>query len=344
MDHGEDRNYLKPHGKLWHCFLCRTVTILALDLSILKGSNAHFIRAGNQHIQCLIKKLAHYDALVLQYEPGLYASNLSLAEQRVLRLILKHNNVLLTLHSPLQLDTKISLKTCIKELLQRQFKAAILAWTKVYQQHRTHQFWKKIAKLRHVKIHTHCDQDKNILQQLYGIQQVFDFPHALFSQEEIAAYRAQYNRSAFLKRHNLDPVCKYVAIFGFYGPYKGHVTALKMLRYLPDNYHLLIIGHEHPYNMQPGITVNKYLNDILSLVESPTPNNTLVNRVRFLGHLHNHLVPEFYSVIDYVVLPYFDPLGGQSGSGPAAHALEFNCRTLFSNASVFRKRSTNPVF
>lgn len=316
------------------------VSIVALDLLLLKSSNPYFVRAGDQHIESLAKSLANYDAVVLQYEPGLYANNLRLAQQRVMKLIRKHKNVLITLHSHPQLDNKVSVRECLKELSRGRFKSAINKWMSLGRQRYTHQFWKKISKLRHVKIHTHCQQDKSILEQLYGIQYIFDFPHALFSQQEVASYKEKYNRDAFLQKYNLDPACKYIAIFGFYGAYKGHKTALNMLKYLPENYHLLIVGGEHPYGMQPGNKTNEYLEEILALVESSekdgSKSKSIVNRVQFLGHVSNHEVPEFYSVIDYVVLPYFNPHGGQSGSGPAAHALEFNCRILFSNAFVFR--------
>jgi len=316
------------------------VSIEALDMLLLKSSNPYFVRAGNQHIECLVKSLSSYDAVVLQYEPGLYANNLCLAQQRVMRLISKHKNVLLTLHGHPQLDSNVSVRECLKELSRGRFKAAITKWMSLRRQRDTHRFWKKVSKLRHVKIHTHTLQDKSLLKQLYGIEHIFDFPHALFTQQEVAAYKAQYNRNTFLQKYNLDPACKYIAIFGFYGAYKGHTTALNMLKHLPENYHLLIIGGEHPHGMQPGNKINVYLKQILSLLESSAKHSSqsksLANRVQFLGHVSNNEVPEFYSVIDYVVLPYFNPHGGQSGSGPAAHALEFNCRILFSNAFVFR--------
>lgn len=324
--------YAERLKKNLETFRQHQVCIIALDLLLLKSSNPYFVRAGNKHIDTLAKSLSDYDAVVLQYEPGLYANNLRLAQHRVMRLLKKHPNILITLHSHLQLDNKVSLRESIKELLRGWVKSAITKLVSLNRQHHTHQFWKKISRLKHVKIHTHCQQDVSILRQLYGIQHIFDFPHALFTQQEVAAYKAKYDRNAFLRKYNLDPACKYVAIFGFYGEYKGHVTALKMLKYLPYNYHLLIVGGEHPQGMKPGNEINQYLEKILMMVQG----ESLVSRVKFLGHVGNNDVPEFYSVIDYVVLPYFNPHGGQSGSGPAAHALEFNCRILFSNAFVFR--------
>ena len=332
--------YAERLKKNFESYKQHQVDMVALDLLLLKSSNPYFVRAGNQHIDAIAESFSDYDAIILQYEPGLYANTLNLSQKRALKLITSHKNVLLTLHSHPQLNNRVSWRKIVKELVSRNVKAALGAWMSLRQERSTHRFWQKIADLRYVKIHTHCQQDKRILKQLYRVPHIFDFPHALFTQEEVATYKAQYDRDAFLQRYNLNPQHKYVAIFGFYGAYKGHITALKMLKYLPEDYHLLIIGGEHPQGMQPGTRMNEYLEQILSVVEAPLKKSStatpLAQRVRFLGHISNQDVPEFYSVIDYVVLPYFNPHGGQSGSGPAAHALEFNCRILFSNALVFR--------
>ena len=61
----------------------------------------------------------------------------------------------------------------------------------------------------------------------------------------------------------------------------------------------------------------------------------VVERVHFIGQITDEEMPKLYTTIDYVVLPYLQTTYGQSASGPATFALEFNCKAIFSHIPVF---------
>ena len=67
------------------------------------------------------------------------------------------------------------------------------------------------------------------------------------------------------------------------------------------------------------------------------PEQSLRERVKFVGQVSDAAMPQFYCGLDYVAHPYMRTRSGQSGSGPATMAVELGSRALFSNAPVFRE-------
>jgi glycosyltransferase involved in cell wall biosynthesis len=98
---------------------------------------------------------------------------------------------------------------------------------------------------------------------LYGIERVEDFPIVYFSREEVSAIRSRYSRHEVLTRYGLDAGKKYVALAGFFGRYKGFLTAIKALEFLPDDYQLALVGGEHPQAITADAEIGPYLRQIL---------------------------------------------------------------------------------
>ena len=72
------------------------------------------------------------------------------------------------------------------------------------------------------------------------------------------------NRDAALHKFGLDPDHRYLGVFGFLSSYKGHLTAIKALEFLPDDWRLVIVGGEHPHALEADRDIGTYLGQILA--------------------------------------------------------------------------------
>lgn len=118
-----------------------------------------------------------------------------------------------------------------------------------------------------------------------------------------------------------------LSMFGFISPYKGYKTALRALKFLPDNYHLLIMGGSHPHSKE------KALDGILSFLNR---NKALAKRVRLTGYLEIEQLKEYHNAIDYCLAPY-EPKTQLSASGAVTWALSSGKPVIASNISAFEE-------
>lgn len=355
------------------------VDVLRLQVGLLRGRGKLVERKGNAHIEEIRKQLSAYDGVMLQFEPGLYGSEARTSYRRVMRLIRSHPNVVLTVHGfDRVLGKDITSFSMLRNFLRGRFGAAVREIVDTLNTSRAVLFWHRVRKLKSVKVLTFCKADRIILERYYDLRRVEDFPIAYFDQVEVSDVASSEPRDRTLERYNLDPGRTYVSIFGFFGHYKGHLTAIKALEYLPEDYHLLIVGGEHPHGIEAESHIGNYVQQLLTFslytredmeigghAEGSEPNlninlsasldsrkddifglspykhfltdKSLLDRIHFLGQVEDDEMPALYVASDYVVHPYIKTKSGQSGSGPATFAIEFGCKSLFSNAPVFRE-------
>ncbi len=350
------------------------VEILRLDVGLLRNRNRRVVKKANRHIAEIARRMKDFDGVCLQFEPGLYAARPKWAYRRVLRLCRAHHNVVLTVHGferPPDFDL-ISLAASLFSFSPRRIAKTMRFLKQHFSYRHAVRFWHRLERLKDVRILTFCKADAKLLKIFFGLTRVYDFPITYYTQEEVEAIRRSCNRSELLRRYGLNPAKKYVGIFGFLSNYKGHLTAIKMLEYLPEDYHLIIVGGEHPHGLEPDLPIGKYLQQILYFAEkggertvplaaaimeakrpvlapgvervfgdSPyaifLPSGRLTSRVHFLGQLPDEEIARLHTAVDYVVLPYMLTATGQSGSGPGTLAVEFGTRAVFSNVPVFRE-------
>ncbi len=118
-------------------------------------------------------------------------------------------------------------------------------------------------------------------------------------------------QKAALKKHYGFPENSVVlAMFGFISTYKGYLTAIKALEYLPEEYHLLIIGMPHP---QANDTA---FNDIVRVIEASkgsvnsrvlrklSNSKALYKRVKLAGYVQYEELQNYYKVVDISLAPY----------------------------------------
>jgi len=160
---------------------------------------------------------------------------------------------------------------------------------------------------------------------------------------------------------------KYIVAYGFLSEYKGIATAIRAMRYLPDDYALLIYGAVHSGNIRNFQKINPYLGTLMAEVGgdratqervaklgrsisrgnggelSPSfekavtqlheMSKPLTDRVFFVEAPDDFDLARVVSAADACVLPHMEI--GQSASGVASQAIDLGKRTLLSRTHTF---------
>jgi glycosyltransferase involved in cell wall biosynthesis len=243
-----------------------SVEVLRLPISLLRHVTPRaVVRKGNEEIKAIARRAAEFDAVLIQFEPGLYGASGWIRYARALTIIIAAKKVILTVHGFDRVGSRVGFVGMMREIASGSFsfqRFAIRGYLS-YMQTRSKPFWKGIARLQHVSVLTFCKADRIMLERFYNLRRIDDFPITYFSQNQVRGYRASHSRDEVLRRYGLDPSRKYVAIAGFFGRYKGFLTAMKALEYLPPEYHLVIVGGEHPHGMETERDVGGYLGQML---------------------------------------------------------------------------------
>jgi glycosyltransferase involved in cell wall biosynthesis len=148
-------------------------------------------------------------------------------------------------------------------------------------------------------------------------------------------------------------------VFGFISEYKGLDTAIKALRLLPENHHLLVFGGVHPQTIRRQQPINPYLETLLAegrigksvadiLAAMPknefqvaggaanllaAPPHDLTRRIHFMGALPDSEFARALAICDVVAMPYREV--GQTSSGALAMAIDLGCRVIASRTRNF---------
>lgn len=313
------------------------IEVLSLDQNLLKRKSRNGVRAGNYHIKELANRLPSFEYVNIQFEPGTLGPDLYIAYRRFCILLKKSPNMTITFHTVVR-DQQENWGERIKPLLKGRIKKgltqiapdfSIRIWEKIYKVVKKYERKKRVA----VIVHTKRDADFFKVEKKFSY--VFDHPLAFLSEDDIQDYKSHATRSSFSSIKDLDPRASLIGVFGFIAPYKGILTAIRALSYLPPDYHLLIFGGVHPNELKHHQSIFTYLQEVQSEVETEflseyqgysgtnlirVKKNIKGNRIHFMGALDD---PEFVkgmALCDYVVFPYEEV--GQSASGPISMALE----------------------
>ena len=333
------------------------VSVHSLDTQLLNltvSDQKHRVRA---HFRKLAEATRHCDVVNIQFENGLFggSANEVLAN---LKILTRHKtHYVITLHSAdfsegLE-DAGTWLQVLQNSLSLDVGRAARRTYRKVSRTFMT-RFLKHVRKMDNLSIVVHTHRELDYFCRYIDSTRVFAHPLVFLESERATSARRMSNKEAFHARHGLTANAKVLVISGFISPYKGHLTAIRALRYLPDNFVLLIAGSEHPESIQRHQEGNDYQQALLAEIQGyaaelgEDPNNKIAgpaarvtwnrktaldNRVKFLGFLSDDDMLNLVTNADVNVFPYLET--GQSSSGPASIALELGAPMLVSNARVF---------
>ena len=199
-----------------------------------------------------------------------------------------------------------------------------------------------------------------------GSRRSYDHPLSFMSGPQAAAVQARAARREFPMLAHIPSDARLIGAFGFLNGYKGLGTAIRALRHLPDDHHLLIFGGIHPNEIAAGKTMHPYLatlygdayadatpyGDIAAGGKADTAAIRLVveadrglaeligphprdvsSRLHFMGAPDDDDFLCGMAICDVVLFPYLEV--GQSSSGPISQAIELGCRVIASRTHTF---------
>jgi glycosyltransferase involved in cell wall biosynthesis len=197
------------------------------------------------------------------------------------------------------------------------------------------------------------------MRDLHRHRNVVWHPLSFISGADAKEIRATTNRADFAQLSHLSTDSVFVGVFGFISEYKGLDTAIKALRLLPENHHLLVFGGVHPQTIRRQQPINPYLETLLAegrigksvadiLAAMPknefqvadgaanllaAPPHDLTRRIHFMGALPDSEFARALAICDVVAMPYREV--GQTSSGALAMAIDLGCRVIASRTRNF---------
>jgi glycosyltransferase involved in cell wall biosynthesis len=343
------------------------ITVFDLDQYLLRSPHRRVRKLADQHIKEMCRAIRRFDVVNLQLEHGTLGRHGTDIYRRFCWLTAAAPRLSVTFHT-LLMPPAFDTPGFAKALARLKFKTAARMRAEF---HRAHRLSYGIARqLRRMQSHkpvsviVHNRRDLNDATYLYGIREVFDHPLSYLGAGEVEAIRSSASRRRFPMLDDLPPDAVLIGVFGFLNEYKGIVTAIQALHYLPDNHHLLIFGGVHPQEIVPRQPRHPYISALFDwaymdrtlydrLSASGAANSTplvvaadqglrellgthprdLSARLHFMGALSEADFLSGMTICDAVVFPYLEV--GQSSSGPISQALELGCRIIASRTHAF---------
>jgi len=170
------------------------------------------------------------------------------------------------------------------------------------------------------------------LLRTLGFREIYDHPLAYLDYGELDRLKSlllvqpkMVNGSARIVK---------LGLFGFISYYKGILSAVEALRYLPSNFRVIIYGSIHSVIGLDGQECDDYLRKILHRIEQ----EHLVDRIDFRESPDDDGFLEAMQAVDIVLCPYLEMR--QSASGPAKMAIELGKPLVCTRTEGFLELAT----
>lgn len=339
------------------------VTVVELDQYLMRGRHKQLKRQADAAIREICARLPEFDAVNIQLEHGTLGRDARDIMRRFAWLAAAAPRLSVTFHT---LHTPPSFPAAEFGRALSRLKLRIAA--RIVSDHRRGgllsagiaRVLRRAQRRKPVAAIAHNRRDRQELRHLYGIGMVYDHPLAFLSETDIATVRSRPAPRDFPILDEIPAGAKLIGVFGFLNDYKGLGTAIRALRHLPDDHHLLIFGGIHPNEIIEGAPIHPYLATLygdayadatphgeirdgavrltvaadrgLAELIGPHPRDVSA-RVHFMGAPDDDAFLSGMARCDVVVLPYLEV--GQSSSGPISQAVELGCRVIASRTHAF---------
>jgi glycosyltransferase involved in cell wall biosynthesis len=257
------------------------VEVLPLDLFILQKPSGLFRRLGDRHISELANRLKGFDYVNIQFEAGLYGATIPSMRRRILQLIDAAPNLILTMHR-LDMDSESLLKGFVASLRSR----SIAPFRQVQLTKKFSALYRAVvercregAKTKNVWIKVHTKRERRLIKEAFGFENCVDFPLAFLSETERDRVMEDVRRDTVLQRFGLPENAKTIGAFGYVSNYKGFETLVRAISILPPEWHLLIVGSQHPQSVRPWAEIDPYLHKLVHEIEDGSVGHKLKKRV-----------------------------------------------------------------
>lgn len=313
------------------------IEIGVLDQFLLKSTEPHLEKAGDQLIDAITEQARSVDVVNLQWEYGQLGESRRQILRRFKKILDASPSLVVTVHTvpvvPAIPPTTTLIINCLR-ILRRHGIFPVVQYIAGMLRHPSRELYRLLtiaARRQRLHLIVHTKRERRIFSEAIGIGNVHDHPLS------IVRRGWEENLEAAAKRIRSELVTLYgertfIGSFGFFSDYKGTLTAIEALRSLPDDYMLLLYGSVHPVSIRHGEVVSPYVEKLLNAINtSKTPS--LVNRVQFLGAPDAFEFAAAMKACDINVFPYVEV--GQSASGVASLSVELGKRTVISNNLMF---------
>ncbi|HEY1796019.1 MAG TPA: hypothetical protein VGG57_07855 [Stellaceae bacterium] len=339
------------------------VTVLELDQYLMRGRHKRLRRQADAAIGAICERLPKFDAVNLQLEHGTLGRDAKDILKRFTWLVGAAPSLSVTFHS-LHTPPPFPMADFLRALRRLKPPEAI----RTVAEHRRGgvlsdgmaRVLRRAQRQIPVAAIAHNRRDRRALRHLYGIDTVHDHPLAFLSEADAAAIRSRAAHRDFPILEQIPRGARLIGVFGFLNDYKGLGTAIRALRHLPNDHHLLVFGGIHPNEIVKGAPIHPYLTTLyddayadatpygemrggdvqltvtadqgLSELIGPHPRD-VSSRLHFMGAPDDEAFLSGMAACDVVVLPYLEV--GQSSSGPISQAVELGCRVIASRTHAF---------
>ena len=246
------------------------VEVISLNVKLLQSENKSEKNLADRHILDIENKIKDYDFVNIQFEVGLFGLNKRTVLRRFSKLIKGSKAVIVTMH---RLDMRrdfFTIKT-LKEIRTMSFFSLL-------KQYRNERYYallyekvvriiKKASKSKNASILVHTKREKYNISAILKFDKVYDHPITFLTQDQRKLF-SKDAKSIFRGKYKIEDNEVVVGIFGFISSYKSHHTAISALKYLPNNYKLMIFGSQHPHSITQGIDIEPYTKSLLDLIDS----------------------------------------------------------------------------
>jgi glycosyltransferase involved in cell wall biosynthesis len=310
------------------------VTVFGLNLFFTQSNDPKMVTVATQKIRSLVPELKEYDGVNLQFEPGLYGPTSKLILKRLNLLLRANSNTTVTIHSTRYFNTvkrnvlRESLKL-FSALKIRTFVSYLANQIKLTIDTKINRSYLKVMIKNNCKLIVHTTSSYETITQFWGYPKVFIHPLKFQDNKSIIPSRDKWNQELGTTDEDI-----LIGLFGYLSKYKGHLTAIEAMRYLPSNYKLVIAGRQHPQSIQEHISVDPYIEKMIQRIEEiDETEKGFFNRFIFCNEIGE---PEFSSLVasvDFAWLPYLEV--GQDASGIASIIFDCASKVVASNAKSF---------
>lgn len=316
------------------------IEIGVLDQFILKGRDKALVQAGDRLIAELVERAKQFDAVNFQWEPGLLGSTKTTITRRFRRIVANIPGLLVTVHTVVP-NARKSMLDIWRMARRNGLINTVRDLANDRHDRKTVNLLLAASRKNNLQLIVHTKRELRYFREALGVQGVHDHPLSLIRKEwsrTLAADAARMRKS--LVRDFGKKV--FIGFSGFLGGVKGVDVAVQALRYLPDNYTLLIFGGVHPSAINAGEAISPVVKQIMDRVHPAPPAvanarteilPSLTDRVKFMGIPTDYQFAVNIAACDVNVFPYVEV--GQSASGPAAQSIELGKRTVTTNNRMF---------
>lgn len=315
----------------------------------------------------VINQAKKYDYINIQFEPALFHKKVRKAIKFIEEIIDARNgeNISITFHS-LGISQEIANLSSIQKKLFR------LKLSMFKKKRKSIDAYKDMQSMIIQRVKKLQQKGKNIsiivhqkeLSEKLSLLNVPSYFHPIVSANsaDVIKFSNENIREITLDKYQLDKNITYIGCYGFYGPYKGIDVVIDALKFLPENYHLILSSNCHPINnlktrsilINCGKKNNKsHDNDhqnnnvveqdsYMVYLMNKIINNKLFDRIHFINHIiDEEEFKQLISAVDISVFPYYEV--AQQGSGPVSYSthLSNSGKIILSRTNLFETYEKN---